>query len=117
MNDMTPPAAVGAPFERGVRALHPERAAFEAWFASVQDPAADLIWEAWKAARPKRAAVGRLVNVAAVLTSPTPMRKLWHLEEEAGRTLGRRALSDALADSYARLKTLAIELAALARAL
>jgi hypothetical protein len=38
-------------------------------------------------------------------------------EEEAGRTLGRRALSSALADSDERLKTLAIELAALARAL
>ena len=132
--------AVGGPVKRQVRALDPERAAFEVFAAdwglkTHRDPewhalggqsefdrpyyhgATGAAWSAWQAARPKRAAVGRLVNVAAALTSPTPMRKLWQLEEESGRTLGRRALSDALADSDERLKALAIELAALARAL
>ena len=127
---MNSPAVVGR-LERGVRALDPERDAFERWWCKAYHPAklekkeggcylelsAGIAWDAWQNARPNRSDIGRLVNVAAVLTSPTPMRKLWQLEEEAGRTLGRRALSDALADSDERLKTLAIELAALARAL
>lgn len=137
-NDHRP--AVGGPVQRQVRALEPERAAFEVFAAgwglkTHRDPewhafgdqsefdrpyyhgATCAAWAAWQAARPKRAAVGRLVNMASVLTGPDPMRKLWQLEEEAGRTLGRRALSDAMADSDERLKTIAIELAALARAL
>ena len=123
-DDCHRPAGAG-PVHRQVRAPHPERAAFEAWALPIlgdnptwrESGSCELAWQVWQAARPQRAAVGRLVNVAAVLTSPSPMRKLWQLEEEAGRTLGRRALSDALADSDERLKALAIELAALARAL
>lgn len=131
MTNTTDAPAVDCPVERKVRAHDPDRAAFEAWWCKAYHPAklarqehgcyldlsAGMAWDAWQAARPKRAAVGRLVNLAALLTSPTPMRKLWQLEEEAGRTLGRRALSDSLADSDERLKTLAIELAALAQAL
>ena len=125
---MNSPAVVG-PLERGVRALDPERDAFERWWCKAYHPAklekkeggcylelsAGMAWDAWQAARQNRGEIGRLVNMAAVLTSPTLIRELWRLEEKAGRTLGRRALSKALADADTRLKTLAVELAALAR--
>jgi hypothetical protein len=74
-------------------------------------------WDAWQAARPKRSDVGTLVNLAAKLISPDTLRKLWQLEEEAGRTLGRRALSAALAHADENLKLVAIELDRIARAL
>ena len=129
-SDETLPADAGQ-LGRGVRALDPERAAFEAWWCKAYHPAtlarqeagcylnrdAGLAWDAWQAARPRRATVGRLVNVAAMLTSPHPLRGLWRLEEEAGRTLGRRALSQALEAADQELKRVARELAELARAL
>ena len=113
------------------RALDSERATFEAWWCKAYHPHAlqekesncyldlsvGMAWDAWQAARPKRADVGRLVNLAAKLIATDTLRKLWHLEEESGRTLGRRALSDALADADEKLKLAAIELARVARAL
>ncbi len=123
--------AVGIPLDRQVRALGSERAAFEAWWCKAYHPHAlqekesncyldlsvGMAWDAWQAARPKRSDVGRLVNLAAKLIATDTLRKLWHLEEESGRTLGRRALSDALADADEKLKLAAIELARVARAL
>ena len=123
--------AVECRLDRRVRAPDPQRAAFEAWWCIAYHPhalqemeagcyldrSAGMAWDAWQAARPKRADVGRLVNLAAKLMHPDTLRKLWHLEEESGRTLGRRALSAALADADENMKLAAIELARVARAL
>jgi hypothetical protein len=57
------------------------------------------------------------VNLAAKLIAPDTLRELWRLEEESGRTLGRRALSAALEHADENLKLAAIELAKVARAL
>jgi len=78
---------------------------------------AGMAWDAWQAARPKQSEVGRLVNLSAKLLHPDTLRKLWRLEEESGRTLGRRALSAALEDADEKLKLLAIELRRVADAL
>ena len=118
------PAAPGFPVERRVRALDPERAAFERWLMDVHmldgtwnekrncydEFPCHLAFQAWMAARPRRHEVGRLVNLAAKCLHPDMMRGLWRLEEESGRTLGRRALSAALADADENLRLLAIEL-------
>lgn len=47
--------AGGSPLERGVRALEPERAAFEAWLnpGRYEKETHQLAWLAWRAARAK----------------------------------------------------------------
>ena len=86
--------------ERPVRAQHPERGAFEQWKATVggghymsrnntpgsdpdgyQDPYTQGQWEAWKAARPNRAAYGAAINVAAALAQRKPLAAFGALED------------------------------------
>lgn len=124
------PADAGR-IDRGVRAHHPERAAFERWWCKAYHPAAleqmeagcyldqraGVAWDAWMAARPPRHQVGALVNLAAKCLSPDPLRALWRLEEESGRTLGRRALSSAVAEADENLRQMAIALRGVADAL
>ena len=73
MTNTTEVPAIDCPVERMVRAHDPERAAFEAWWCKAYDPAnlarqehgcylelsAGMAWDAWQAARPKRADVVR----------------------------------------------------------
>ena len=122
-NETLPPADEGR-LDLRVRAQVPERAAFEAWWCKAYHPhalqakeagcyidrSAGMAWGAWQAARPNRSSMGRLVNLAAKLMHPDTLRRLWHLEEESGRTLGRRALSAALEDADENLKLAAIEM-------
>jgi hypothetical protein len=117
--------------DRPVRALFPERGSFEAAMAKAgyhtppslhpdgtyRDTCYSAGWDAWQAARPKRADVQSLVNLSAKLIDPDTLRKLWQLEEASGRTLGRRALSAALEHAAENLRLAAIELARVARAL
>ena len=123
--------AVGGPVERMVRAPNPERAAFEAWWCKAYHPAAlardadgDYIenrpgaaWEAWQAARPKRPAVGSLINIAAELAQRKPIRALDVLSERSGRTLGRRAMDDAIEAAHDNLARTAMRISDAARAL
>ena len=131
MSNETLPAAVGARIEPVIRVPDPERAAFEAWWCKAYHPAtllpmeagcylnlsAGMAWDAWVAARPRHHEVGRLVNLADKCLHPDMMRALWRLEEESGRTLGRRALSSALESSAENLRLMAIELRRVADAL
>ena len=124
------PAVLG-PVERMVRAHDPERAAFEAWWCKAYHPAklarqeagcylelsAGMAWDAWQAARPKRAAVGTLINVAAELAQRKPIRALDVLSERSGRTLGRRAMDDAIESAHDALARAAMRIADAARAL
>ena len=131
MSNETLPAAVGARIEPVIRVPDPERAAFEAWWCTTRNPAqlqpivdgcylnygAEVAWESWQAARPNRHDVGKLVDLADKCLHPDMMRALWRLEEESGRTLGRRALSSALESSAENLRLMAIELRRVADAL
>lgn len=58
-----------------------------------------------------------LVCAAARILSPDVLRALDSLEEQSGRTLGRRALSRAIAKAEENLKLLAISVRQLADAL
>ena len=124
--------AVGSLVERGVRALDPERAAFEAWLnpgrhagnvslwvepGRYEKDTHNLAWLAWQAARPKRAAVGRLINLAAELAQHRPIRGLEALAERSGRTLGRRALEFTLEATEESLSKMAHDIAGAVRAL
>src|SRR5574343_515074 len=98
MNQPATPESV--PLQRRVRAPHPERAAFERWASQngysvdkvsnaigpdglevYDDPRTHAAWWAWQAARPKRAAVGRLINLAADCAQRKPLRGLEPLTE------------------------------------
>lgn len=73
----------------------PERAAFEAWFCKTYhesclaptengcylNKSAGMAWDAWQAARPKRSAIGRLINLAADCALRKPLRALAPLTE------------------------------------
>jgi hypothetical protein len=122
------PAPLGQ-VERGVRALDPERAAFEAWWCKACHPAtlvrqeagcylnrdAGLAWDAWQAARPKRAAVGAIVNVAADLAQRKPLRALDPLTEVSH--IGHRQMARAYAQADEDTRLLAVKLADAVRAL
>jgi hypothetical protein len=122
-------ASAGSPGPRDPKAE--ERKRFENWLMQEQlldatwnearncydEFPAHLAFKAWQAARPKRTDVSQLVKLSAKLIHPDTLRKLSRLEEESGRTLGRRALSDALAAADENLKLMAIELARVAYAL
>lgn len=143
MNDHTatePPQAapaVGAQVHRGVRALDPQRAAFEAWcckrwggdrngllYHPATHPqyadqytmgAVQFAWEAWQAARPKRDKVGAIVNVAAELAQRTPLRALDPLTEVS--RIGHRQMARAYAQADEDTRLLAVKLADAVRAL
>lgn len=73
----------------------PERAAFESWFCKTYhesclaptengcylNRSAGMAWDAWQAARPKRSAIGRLINLAADCALRKPLRSLAPLTE------------------------------------
>ena len=124
--------AVGTPDHWQVRAHDPERVAFEAWLnpgrhAGNVSPFVEpghyekethpLAWLAWQAARPKRAAVGTLINIAAELAQRKPVRALDILSERSGRTLGRSSMDDAIEAAHDRLAQIACRIVAAARAL
>jgi hypothetical protein len=132
----TPDApAVGMPVDWRVRTHDPERAAFEAWkrqhgghylsrnnspnsdLSGYQDTHTQGQWEAWQAARPKRAEVGALINIAAELAQRKPIRALDVLSERSGRTLGRRAMDDAIESAHDSLVRAAMRIVNAARAL
>lgn len=132
-NEQTMPAVAG-PLDRRVRALDPERAAFEAWatregYTTKKVPNATCMdglpvyhdtrthaaWWAWQAARPQRAAVGAIVNVAAALAQRRPLDAFGEFEDAThiGHRQFRRAYDKAdedtrllackLADAYKAL--------------
>lgn len=121
--------AVEGPVERRVRALDPERAAFEAWWRKAYHPAklarqehgcylelsAGMAWDAWQAARPSRAAVGAIVNVAADLAQRKPLRAMEPLTEVS--RIGHRQMARAYAQADEDTRLLAVKLADAVRAL
>ena len=112
-----------------VRALDPERAAFEAWWCKAYHPAklarqehgcslelsAGMAWDAWQAARPSRAAVGAIVNVAAALAQRKPLAALDPLTEVSH--IGHRQMARAYAQADEDTRLLACKLADAVRAL
>ena len=128
-SEKKPPADAG-PVERMVRAPHPERAAFEAWWwCKAYHPAAlqpfedgcymnvkaGVAWDAWQAARPSRAGIGRLVNMAADMVNAKPMREFDALTE--ARQIGCRQFERAHDKTRRSLQLIGIQLAEVARAL
>jgi hypothetical protein len=129
--------AVGLPVEREVRAPHPERSAFEQWCMVrwggdrgallIRDmPGSERLgeyvnghvqfaWEAWQAARPKRAAVGTIVNVAAALAQRKPLGAFCELEDCTH--IGHRQFGRAYSKADEATRLLAVKLADAARAL
>lgn len=114
--------AVGSQLVRGVRALDPERTAFEAWchkrwgaaaYRHTSDTCGE--WDAWQAARPKRAAVGAIVNVAAELAQRKPLRALEPLTDVSH--IGHRQMARAYAQADEDTRLLAVKLADAVRAL
>ena len=117
------------PVERVVRAPHPERSAFEAWWCKAYHPAAlqpfedgcymnpkaGVAWDAWTAARPGRGAVGRLVNLAADLVNAKPMREFDALTE--ARQIGCRQFERAHDKTRRALQLLGTQMYEAVRAL
>lgn len=122
------PAPLGQ-VERGVRAHDPERAAFEKWLMDVHlldgtwnearncydEFPCHLAFQAWRAARPKREDVGRLVNLAAECAQRKPLRALEPLTEVSH--IGHRQFGRAYAGADEAVRLLAIELRRVADAL
>ena len=116
--------------ERGVSALDPARAAFEAWCCKrwagdrgalyIRDmPGSERLgeyvngnvqfaWEAWQAARPKRDKVGAIVNVAAELAQRKPLRALEPLTEVTH--IGHRQMARAYNQADEDTRLLAVKL-------
>lgn len=120
----TPQAApaVGAQVDRGVRALDPERAAFEAWAfkrwgaeAYRHTSATSGEWEAWQAARPKRVAVGAIVKVAAALAQRKPLEAFVAFDDATH--IGHRQFGRAYSRADEDTRLLAVKLADAVRAL
>lgn len=128
--EQTPPADAGR-LDRGVRAPHPERAAFEAWCCKrwAGDRGALTIgaddeyinghvqfaWCAWQAARPKRDKVGAIVNVAAALAQRKPLDALAPLTEVSH--IGHRQMARAYSQADEDTRLLAVKLADAVQAL
>ena len=129
-NEQTPSADAGR-LDRGVRAPHPERAAFEAWCFKrwAGDRGALTIgaddeytnghvqfaWCAWQAARPRHDKVGAIVNVAAELAQRKPLRALEPLTEVTH--IGHRQMARAYSQADEDTRLLAVKLADAVRAL
>ena len=125
----TTPLAVGSPVDRGVRALSPERAAFERWWCKAYHPAplhswdgggytelsAGLAWDAWQAARPKRSAVGAITNVAAELAQRQPLMAFGVFDNATH--IGHRQFGRAYSKADEDTRRLAVRLADAVRAL
>ena len=126
--ELKTPAGLG-PVERMVRAPHPERAAFEAWWCKAYHPAklarmeagcyldlsAGMAWDAWQAARPPRHEIGQLLNLAADCAQRKPLRSLEPLTEASH--IGHRQFARAYAGADEAVRLLAIELRRVADAL
>jgi hypothetical protein len=126
---MSDELAGGAPLQRVVRALDPERDAFEAWWCKAYHPAklerkeagcylelsAGMAWAAWQAARPKRAAVGAIVNVAAELAQRKPLDPFDNMTEATH--IGHRQFDRVYRQADEKVRLLAIKLANAVRAL
>jgi len=129
---------LGLAVDRGVRALDPERAAFEAWCCKRWGGDRDALrrrdaypdserygeyvlghvefaWCAWQAARPKRDKVGAIVNVAAELAQRKPLRALEPLTEVTH--IGHRQMARAYRQADEDTRLLAVKLADAVRAL
>lgn len=123
--------ASGSPLDRGVRAPHPERAAFEAWCCRrwAGDRGALTIgaddeyinghvqfaWCAWQAARPNRDAVRALYEVASDLAQRKSLRALEPLTEVSH--IGHRQMHRAYSKADEDTRLLAVKLADAVQAL
>lgn len=130
-SNTTEPNADAGRLERWVRALSPERAAFEAWCCKrwAGDRGALTIgaddeyinghvqfaWCAWQAARPKRDKVGAIVNVAAALAQRKPLDALAPLTEVSH--IGHRQMARAYSQADEDTRLLALKLADAVQAL
>jgi hypothetical protein len=128
MTEQKPPAAE-CRLEGGVRALDPERDAFERWWCKAYHPAAlqakergcyldrsaGMAWDAWQAARPKRAAVGAVMNVAAALAQRKPLTAFGEIEN--ARSIGYRQFARVYDKADEDTRLLAVKLVDAARAL
>jgi hypothetical protein len=127
-NEQVTPAPLG-PVERIVRAPHPERAAFEAWWCRAyhpaplqsfedgcyMDPKVGVAWDAWMAARPGRAAVGRLVNIAAAMVNGQPLYEFGDLVE--AKQIGHRQFERAHDKTRRAMQLLGTQMYEVVRAL
>lgn len=131
------PQAVGPRVDGGVRALDPERAAFEAWcvkrWAGDRDALrrrdmpgserageyvlgnVEFAWQAWQAARPKRDKVAAIYNVASALAQRKPLDALAPLTEVTH--IGHRQMARAYSQADEDTRLLAVKLADAVRAL
>lgn len=130
MTEKTLPAVAG-PVERGVRALSPERAAFEAWccqrWAGDRDALTiredgeylnghvQFAWCAWQAARPKRDKVGAIYNVAAGLAQRWPLEPFDNMTEQTH--IGHRQFDRVYRQADERVRVMACKLAEAVQAL
>lgn len=118
------------PVHQRVRASDPERDAFEAEMqkrghpesrfqrddaGEYFHPAIYAAWQAWQAARPKRAAVGAIYNVAADLAQRKPLRALDKLTEAT--RIGHRQMAHAYEQADEATRLLAVKLSDALRAL
>lgn len=135
-NEQLAPADAGR-LDRGVIALDPERAAFEAWCCKrwagdrgalyIRDmPGSERLgeyvnghvqfaWAAWQAARPKRDKVGAIVNVAAELARGKPLEPFDSMTE--AKRIGHRQFDRVYRQADERVRLLAVKLADAVRAL
>ncbi len=120
-SEKTQPADEGR-LDQRVRAHDPERAAFEAWAAKRwgtdayrHTSATSGEWEAWRAARPPRHEIGRLVNLAADCAQRKPLTSLAPLT--VASHIGHRQFGIAYAGADEAMRQLAIELRRVADAL
>lgn len=129
--------AVATRLDRGVRALDPERAAFEAWCCKrwrgdrgglerfpddhermpgeYVTGSVQFAWCAWQAARPQRDKVGAIYNVAAALAQRKPLDALAPLTEVTH--IGHRQMARAYRQADEDTRLLAVKLADAVQAL
>lgn len=107
----------------------PERAAFEKWLMAAHmldatwnvgrncydEFPAHLAFKAWQQARPKRAVVGRLINLAAQCARREPLGAFDSLTE--AKHIGHRQFASAYAEAHEAVVLLSIELRRVADAL
>jgi hypothetical protein len=134
MNDANTQPIEGGPIDGRVRAREPERAAFEAWashegYRTAKVPGGigldgkcvygeantHAAWLAWQAARPKRAAYGAIMNVAAALAQRKPIDAFSALEDSTH--IGHRQFGRAYNRADEETRLLAVKLSDALRAL
>ncbi len=103
--------------------VNPERAAFERWWCNTKlnvglaqwDLWKELVWDALQAARPKRAAVGAIVNVAASLAQRQPLMAFGVFDNATH--IGHRQFGRAYSKADEDTRRMAVRLADAVRAL